>query len=92
MFDFLKFLICGLFQYLDVGEDTAVPDDFTPDELRSGQWWRHLVAGGVAGSVSRTFTAPLDRLKVFLQVINTDPLNIVRSWKVWIIAYLFFSV
>lgn len=34
----------------------------------SGMWWRHLVAGAVAGAVSRTCTAPLDRLKVFLQV------------------------
>lgn len=62
-----KHCVCNL-QYLDVGEDTAVPDDFTPEELITGEWWRHLVAGGVAGSVSRTFTAPLDRLKVFLQV------------------------
>lgn len=47
----------------------AVPDDFTLQEMLSGMWWRHLVAGGMAGAVSRTSTAPLDRLKVFLQVI-----------------------
>ncbi|XP_075160802.1 short Calcium-binding Mitochondrial Carrier isoform X1 [Haematobia irritans] len=54
--------------YLDIGEDMNVPDDFTPTELQSGMWWRHLAAGGVAGAVSRTCTAPLDRIKVFLQV------------------------
>lgn len=45
-----------------------VPDDFTQTEMQTGMWWRHLAAGGVAGAVSRTCTAPLDRLKVFLQV------------------------
>lgn len=58
-------------QYLDVGESVAVPDDFTLQEMLSGMWWRHLVAGGTAGAFSRTATAPLDRLKVFLQVIMT---------------------
>ncbi|KAL1491164.1 hypothetical protein ABEB36_011804 [Hypothenemus hampei] len=54
--------------YLDIGEDMNIPDDFTPNELQTGKWWRHLAAGGIAGAVSRTCTAPLDRLKVFLQV------------------------
>lgn len=58
----------GSLQYVDIGEDTLVPDDFTDEEIHTGMWWRHLVAGGVAGAVSRTCTAPLDRLKVFLQV------------------------
>lgn len=55
-------------QYLDIGEDLNVPNDFSKTEMQTGMWWRHLVAGGVAGGVSRTCTAPLDRLKVFLQV------------------------
>lgn len=55
-------------QYLDIGEDMNVPDDFTQSELQTGKWWRHLLAGGIAGAFSRTCTAPLDRLKVFLQV------------------------
>lgn len=57
-----------IFQYLDIGEDMNIPDDFTQSEMQTGMWWRHLAAGGVAGAVSRTCTAPLDRLKVFLQV------------------------
>uniref|UniRef100_A0A8D0PE04 Solute carrier family 25 member 25 n=2 Tax=Sus scrofa TaxID=9823 RepID=A0A8D0PE04_PIG len=52
----------------DVGENLTVPDEFTVEERQTGMWWRHLVAGGGAGAVSRTCTAPLDRLKVLMQV------------------------
>ncbi|KAM8828018.1 calcium-binding mitochondrial carrier protein SCaMC-2-B isoform 1-T1 [Spinachia spinachia] len=52
----------------DVGESLLVPDEFTAEEKKTGMWWRHLVAGGGAGCVSRTCTAPLDRLKVLMQV------------------------
>ncbi|XP_018588458.1 calcium-binding mitochondrial carrier protein SCaMC-2-B isoform X2 [Scleropages formosus] len=52
----------------DVGESMMVPDEFTAEERNTGMLWRHLVAGGGAGAVSRTCTAPLDRLKVLMQV------------------------
>lgn len=55
-------------QIIDIGENAIVPDDFTEKEMQTGMWWRHLVAGGIAGAVSRTATAPLDRIKIFLQV------------------------
>ncbi|XP_075229750.1 calcium-binding mitochondrial carrier protein SCaMC-2-A-like [Lycorma delicatula] len=54
------------------GEDMSIPDDFTPQltqtEIIMSLWWRHLVAGGVAGAVSRSCTAPLDRIKIYFQV------------------------
>ncbi|XP_015222670.1 calcium-binding mitochondrial carrier protein SCaMC-2-B isoform X2 [Lepisosteus oculatus] len=54
----------------DVGESLMVPDEFTAEERNTGMWWRHLVAGGGAGAVSRTCTAPLDRLKVLMQCLS----------------------
>ena len=55
-------------QGIDIGDSLTIPDEFTEDEKKSGQWWRQLLAGGIAGAVSRTSTAPLDRLKVMMQV------------------------
>lgn len=53
---------------VDIGEQLTVPDEFSEEEKKSGFVWRQLMAGAMAGSVSRTGTAPLDRLKVFRQV------------------------
>ena len=65
LFIFLTDFPSILVQLEDTGKDVLVPD-----ELKSGMWWRHLIAGGTAGAVSRTCTAPLDRLKVFQQVFG----------------------
>ncbi|XP_063966605.1 mitochondrial adenyl nucleotide antiporter SLC25A24-B-like isoform X1 [Lytechinus pictus] len=62
--------------FLDIGEDVMVPDEFTEQERQTGMWWRILAAGGAAGAVSRTVTAPLDRLKVILQVIGSKKPNV----------------
>uniref|UniRef100_A0A8C6WSL0 EF-hand domain-containing protein n=1 Tax=Neogobius melanostomus TaxID=47308 RepID=A0A8C6WSL0_9GOBI len=59
----------------DVGDNLLVPDEFTLEEKQTGMWWRHLVAGGGAGAVSRTCTAPLDRLKVMMQVYGSRTNN-----------------
>ncbi|XP_062389129.1 calcium-binding mitochondrial carrier protein SCaMC-3b [Sardina pilchardus] len=63
---------------LDIGEQLTVPDEFSERERRSGLVWRQLMAGAMAGAVSRTGTAPLDRLKVFLQVHGS------RGVSLWI--------
>uniref|UniRef100_A0A8C9GUD8 Mitochondrial carrier protein n=1 Tax=Piliocolobus tephrosceles TaxID=591936 RepID=A0A8C9GUD8_9PRIM len=53
---------------IDIGESIAIPDEFTEQEKQSGDWWKRLVSAGIASAVARTFTAPLDRLKVMMQV------------------------
>ncbi|KAF8382159.1 hypothetical protein PRIPAC_71301 [Pristionchus pacificus] len=68
---------------IDIGEDSQIPEDFSKEEMQSGIWWKHLVAGGLAGAMSRTSTAPLDRIKVYLQVhaTKTNNLNVFSVLK-----------
>ncbi|KAF6739156.1 Calcium-binding mitochondrial carrier protein SCaMC-3 [Oryzias melastigma] len=68
---------------LDTGEQITVPEEITEEEKKSGFVWRQLMAGAMAGSVSRTGTAPLDRLKVFRQVHGSSDFrgNVLSGFK-----------
>ncbi|KAF3819565.1 hypothetical protein GH733_015074 [Mirounga leonina] len=68
---------------IDIGDSLTIPDEFTEDEKKSGQWWRQLLSGGIAGAVSRTSTAPLDRLKVMMQVhgSKSGKMNIYNGFR-----------
>uniref|UniRef100_A0A6A7G479 Carrier superfamily protein n=2 Tax=Hirondellea gigas TaxID=1518452 RepID=A0A6A7G479_9CRUS len=48
---------------IDIGEDLTVPDEI----IQRPEAWQLLIAGGTAGAISRTMTAPADRLKVMYQ-------------------------
>ena len=47
---------------IDIGESVTVPEE----KKKGTSNMVTLIAGGVAGAVSRTLTAPLDRLKVMM--------------------------
>ncbi|XP_053446534.1 calcium-binding mitochondrial carrier protein SCaMC-1-like [Nycticebus coucang] len=57
---------------IDIGESISIPDEFTEHEKKSGEWWKRLVAAGIASAVARTCTAPFDRLKVMMQVQSSQ--------------------
>uniref|UniRef100_A0A8C5BSA9 EF-hand domain-containing protein n=1 Tax=Gadus morhua TaxID=8049 RepID=A0A8C5BSA9_GADMO len=68
---------------LDIGDSLTIPDEFTEEEKTTGIWWKQLSAGAMAGAVSRTGTAPLDRMKVFMQVHSTksNKISLVGGFK-----------
>uniref|UniRef100_A0A3Q3XHF6 EF-hand domain-containing protein n=1 Tax=Mola mola TaxID=94237 RepID=A0A3Q3XHF6_MOLML len=52
----------------DVGESRAMPIEFPEVASGFGAWRRFVLAAGLADAVSRSVTAPIDRLKTQLQV------------------------
>lgn len=71
---------------LDIGDSLTIPDEFTEEEKTTGLWWKQLAAGAMAGAVSRTGTAPLDRMKVFMQVQS-----IATAFSLFLLFSLLFS-
>ncbi|KAM4888915.1 mitochondrial carrier protein SCaMC-3L isoform 2-T2 [Thomomys bottae] len=58
-------------QVLDTGEQLMVPVDVLEVD-NEGALWKFLLSGAMAGAVSRTGTAPLDRAKVYMQVYSSQ--------------------
>ncbi|XP_032107980.1 solute carrier family 25 member 41 [Sapajus apella] len=56
-------------QVLGTGEQLMVPTEVLEVD-NEGALWKFLLSGAMAGAVSRTGTAPLDRAKVYMQVYS----------------------
>ncbi|XP_034356513.1 mitochondrial adenyl nucleotide antiporter SLC25A24-like [Arvicanthis niloticus] len=79
---------------IDIGESISIPDEFTEQEKRSGEWWKRLVAAGIASAITRTCTAPLDRLKIMIQVqsLKVSKMGLVHVFKQMVKEGGFFSL
>jgi hypothetical protein len=59
---------------LDTINEQQIPNSYTDKERENGFYSRHFIAGAISGMVSRTATAPLDRLKIYMQAMGKKKL------------------
>ncbi|XP_030631919.1 solute carrier family 25 member 24, like [Chanos chanos] len=60
----------------DVGESRSMPIQLGQDETDVSVWGNFILAAGLADAVSRTVTAPIDRLKTQLQVYGSKAFSL----------------
>ncbi|KAL6489844.1 hypothetical protein MHYP_G00001890 [Metynnis hypsauchen] len=60
----------------DVGESRSMPIELTQEETDLSVWRNFILAAGAADAVSRTVTAPIDRLKTQLQVYGSKAVSL----------------